>query len=319
MAREINIPTHPHHVRTFFASVFGAVGIWLILTSILVVWLNQTLTNTNTFTSTVAPLITKPAIQNFVRQKVDTQIIQDTNFHELAAALLPASQIAGKTDAELQAIAAPFIDKNVAGVIQSQDFADLFRNTVQSAQKQLVTQLGGSSSKITLDLSPAVSGVISQLKQTELAPLSDQLNVKPGTGILNLSGSSIDKLHIIYKAFKAGTVVVLLLAVAAIGVSVWLSVRHGKTLRRILISVGILSLLTAAALQAPSFITFGTDPVTHAAIAVLVKTLLHNLQIFEIVIGTVCLVSAVISKLVAQYGYGNGYGKKPTTHIAAKN
>jgi hypothetical protein len=40
------------------------------MSSILVVWANRTLTDTATYTQTVAPLVTQPEVQQFVADKL---------------------------------------------------------------------------------------------------------------------------------------------------------------------------------------------------------------------------------------------------------
>jgi hypothetical protein len=64
-----------HKLRSFFSSIFGIIAVFLIMASISVVWLNRTLVSTSTYVGTVAPMVTKPAIQNMIADKVSTQLI----------------------------------------------------------------------------------------------------------------------------------------------------------------------------------------------------------------------------------------------------
>ena len=43
-----------HYIRTLFSSFFGFIAVGLIITSVLAIWLDATLTNTNQYVNTVA-------------------------------------------------------------------------------------------------------------------------------------------------------------------------------------------------------------------------------------------------------------------------
>src|SRR5260221_12672135 len=103
-----------HKVRTFFASIFGIIAVGLIMLSMTVVWLNRTLTDTTTFVQTVSPLASKPAIQNFVAQKVSEQLLNSAPTQDLAKMLLPAGQLSGLIpDDHLKMATKPVIDSTV--------------------------------------------------------------------------------------------------------------------------------------------------------------------------------------------------------------
>src|SRR5258708_29303248 len=97
----------PHHVRTLFAALFGVVALVLVLFSILAVWLNQTLTNTQLFVDTMSPLASQPDVQNFIAEKAAGQIVDSAPTADLAQQFLPAGSTVGKTDADVQAVVKP--------------------------------------------------------------------------------------------------------------------------------------------------------------------------------------------------------------------
>jgi hypothetical protein len=296
-----------HHVRTVFAALFGIIAVWLILTSILVVWVNRTLTDTTTFSSTVAPLATKPAVQDFVIQKVDDAITKNNSVLDLAGSLLPASEISLMPVAQLQTQVNGLIKSNVTTIVQSPQFAALWQTTTVSAQTQLINQLKSDNTNLTIDLSSAVTAIIAQLKQTDLAPISDKITVTGDTGKLNLKGSGIVNAHHYYKMFQGATIGIVLLAIIMIALAVIVSVHHTKTIRRILLVTGIESLILAAALQIPNFIKAGTGDghLEKAAALAFAQVLLHNLQVASLIIGVICVVVALGSKL-----YSNMAAKK---------
>jgi hypothetical protein len=299
MRQVVDFSAEPHHkVRTFFASAFGAIAVWLVMLSLFVVWLNRTVTDTPTFVSTLAPIVGQHPVETFVAQKATDQLLQNVPLEDLAADLLAPGQVKGKTDEQLSAMLQPVVYDNLLELVRSPGFAALWKQTVRSAQQQLVSQLNANSPQLTLNLNPAVVGVVRELGQTKLGPISTQISVSPDTGVLNLKGGSIDKIHRAYHIFKTGTFGIVLLAFAAIGLSVSISVHHGKTMRRILVSAGASGLALAVALELTSLIKVpAADPAQQAAAFAITRTLFHNLQLAALALGIVCLFAALGSKL----------------------
>ena len=65
--------------------------------------------------------------------------------------------------------------------------------------------------------------------------------------------------------------------------------------------IGIISLLQALILEAPAFINLkDNDPVTNNAIKAFAEAIFHNLLIANLVIGIVCIVAAISSKIYAK-------------------
>jgi hypothetical protein len=286
-----------HRVRTTLAAICGTIALALVLASLLVVWANHTLTDTPTFVSTVGPMVTQPAVQNFVATKAADQLLESAPTKDLAELLLPASETTGKTFDQLTVLVRPVLTADIKEIVASPAFATLWKNTNQSAHAQLISQLKSGSSTLTLDLSPAVVGAINQLKQSKLASISDKIEVTPTAGKFDVKGGAIEKAHTYYNQFQQGTLALVIITLILIGLSVWLSVHHTKTLRRILIGTGAIALLIAALLQAPSIIKLHTsDPVTYAAAVAIAQTLFHGLKVTCVILALACLVLAIGSK-----------------------
>ncbi len=293
---------HVHHrIRTFFASVFGMIALLLIFVSTVVVWLNRTITNTGSYVTTVAPLVAQPDIQDFIAQKASQQIIDNAPTQDLANTLLTPADMAGQKTDQLKLLLQPVVQASVGQVIRSPQFAALWDNTNRSAHQQLIEQLKNGSSQISLDLSPVVSGVISQLKNTQLAPITNKISIKPDAGKLNLKGSGIDKAHTYYTWFQKGTLAIVVAALAASALCVLISVHHIKTMRRIVLGTGIIALVIALALQVPSFIALsGSNLIQQKATVALVHILFRRLQIASLVLGVGCVVLVIGSKIYSK-------------------
>lgn len=293
-----------HKVRTFFASIAGAIAVYLILSSITVVWLNRTLTNTNTFVGTVGPLVSKPAVQNFIAEKVTDQLLDNTPTQDLAKTLLPANELKGApAPQQLKQLLDPIVKNDVLQIVKSPAFQTLWENTNRTTHAALVAQLNNSNANsITLDLSPAINGVVAELKASQLKPVAKHITIKSDTGKLNIKSDNINRIHNYYEWFKEGTVAIVILTVLMIALSIWLSVHHGKTARRILLTTGILAILQGLLLEAPTVVKLpGNDPVQQAAAKAFAEALVHNLQLASVAIGVLCIAAAIGSKLYVQY------------------
>ena len=292
-------PQTTHHIRTFFAGLAGTLAVALVLVSIMIVWLNRTLTDTPTYVNAVSPLITQPAVQTFVADKVSRQILQSAPAQDMAMALLPSGSFsASETDEQLQAQLLPIIKADVLNVLRSPGFADLWRNTNTSIHSSLVSQLGGSASdQLTLDMTPAIAGVMDLLKTTLLSPVVEHADIKPGSGVVTLKDSKIVQFHQYYTWFQRGTVAVVALALLLAVLSVWLSVHHMKTARRVLVGVGVLALIMAGVLWLPAVVTVpNADTATLDAARSIEQGLLHNLFVASLVVATACIALAIASK-----------------------
>ncbi|MEO6513405.1 MAG: hypothetical protein ABIR37_01820 [Candidatus Saccharimonadales bacterium] len=288
-----------HHVRTVFASLCGTMAVSLLFTSVLLVWLNHTLTNSTTYNSIVGPLAEKPEIQYFVAEQASQQIVKSAPIIETANTLLPPDVIVGKTPEQLQPLVKAKVYTAVLQIVRAPQFANVWKQTNITAHQALVTQLTSSKPQaVTLDLSPIITTVIEQLKQTELAPVASQLTIDPAAAKLDLKGGIIDKAAAYYQLFQKLLIGLIALVVVLLVLAVVASVHHLKTLRRILIVVGVIALLLAVMLEAPSFIYVGgSTPVEQKAVAQIARSLFHDLQLFSLWAGLACIAAALGSKI----------------------
>jgi hypothetical protein len=288
-----------HKLRSFFAALAGIAAVYLIMSSVTVIWLNRTLTDTNTYVKTVSPLISKPAIQNFITVKATDQIINNTPVHDVASSLLPpALANNSQTIGQLKLLLRPVIQNAVLQIVKSPSFAALWTQTNRIAHTQLVNQLNNNNGELQLNLSPTVNAVITQIKTTQLSPIADKIAVSSNTGKLDIKSSGIRRAHHYYELFKAGTWAIVGATIIFLVISVWLSVNHLKTTRRILVGVGVLALLQALILEAPVFISISSvDPVTEGAAKAFAEAIFHNLQLASLIVGILCILLAICSKI----------------------
>lgn len=153
-----------------------------------------------------------------------------------------------------------------------------------------------------MDLSPAIQGLISELNSSQLSALAGHITVTPNTGKLVIKSRNIAQARRYYRLYKDSTYAVVIVAIVALGLAILLSARRARLVRRILLWTGILALVQGAVLIVPSFMTFsGKNVVTENAVKAFIEVLFHGLIIADLVIGIICLVSAVSSMVYVHY------------------
>jgi hypothetical protein len=213
---------------------------------------------------------------------------------------LPAADLNKVLDSsQLKALVKPIIQADVVSIVKSSSFATLWKNTNESAHAQLISQLNGNSKELTLDLHPAFTGIVTELKNSQLSQVANNLSVSPTVGNLDIKGNKVSKLRTYYNLFQLSTLGFIVASLVAFALAVWIAVNRHKTARRIILICGILALVGALILQIPQYVSIkNNDPVTQDGIRAIISTVVHNLLILDIVIGVVFVGYIVISKIV---------------------
>lgn len=295
---QLNAPTQRHHyLRTPLAALCGFLALWLLIASVLVVWLNHTLTDTPTLVKTLTPLASKPQVEDYFSRKISDQIAANGSVQDVGLALLP-NGIAGLSDAQIQAQSKAVLDGALHQVFSSKAFEELWQSTLRSAHSQLLTQLDNNSQELQLYLGPALVGVKQQLKTTAIAPLVDKFELDPSSANLVIKGKSIQKIHKSYQSFKQSLIALLALAILFASLAVAISVHHAKTVRRILVATGISLVLLALIIQIGTHVKIGgQDELSQAFAHTLAQTILASLQLTSIIVAIVCILIVAASKL----------------------
>ncbi len=293
-----------HGIRTFFAGLAGTIAVYLLLTSISAIWLNRTLTDTPTFVETVAPLATKPVIQTFVAKTVTDAVLNGTPPEQVAAMLPPAARpaLTGLAGVQLRAALEPALEAQVLQIVQTPSFAALWTSTLTTAHQTLISQLrSGNRQSLTLDLTPTVSGVLTQLKATEFGPAVSQASIPADAGEVTIPSKAFANIYSYYRRFETWTIAVAGGAIVMFIAAALLSVNHAKTIRRILVTGGILALLQGCVLALPWIVTIPrVDAATQDAIKAIVEQVVRNLMIISFAVGGACILGAIASSVVSR-------------------
>lgn len=302
----------PHRpVRTFFAAIFGIIALLLILATILVVWFNRTVTDTDTYVKTVTPLASQPDLQEFVADRVTEGIVKATATEAELVGIVPPAEAKDKDVEQLQALAKDNIRKSVLEVVQSPNFQNQWHETNLKAHDRLMTQLASNKKEISLDFTPLVNGVMEELKRTELAPLTEEVVLPADIGKVSMGGVAIDKVGRYYNWLQTATLTLIIAAGVAAALCIVLSTHHIRTVRRILMGTGIISLSFAALLQLPIWLQsqFATSA-QKVAIAI-GDVLFSDLKVALVVIGVSSIALALVSKVISVVRRRSLKPKKP--------
>lgn len=153
-----------------------------LLTPLAVVatWAHDEISDTDRYVSTVAPLAKSPAVQRAVTDRITTEItsrLQVQAVTQQAVDALAARGLPAGAAASLQALASPltnaindFVQKQVAKLVASDQFAQAWQEANRQAHAQMVLVLTGKSDgtvQVSGDkVSVNLSTVINSVKQT---------------------------------------------------------------------------------------------------------------------------------------------------------
>lgn len=290
-------PTQKHTIRTLFAALFGSVAILLLLFSVVTVWLNRTVTDTNTFVATVGPVASKPEVQELVADKLSTAFLEndELDIKQAAKEFLTKSERTGKDTEQLRDALRTFFEGQILIVVQSDRFNELWKQTLQTTHGSFLSQLNSGSDNIRLNLRPTFDGVVDQLNETKLKPLTKEIKLENDAGIVTIEASQVSNIHTYYSAFQAGTWAIVATAFLSAMAAIVLSVHHAKTLRRIMLIVGVILVFEGLLLSIPQVIS-ASGP-EQAAAFVISSSIFRNLQVMCLGIGGVLIVGAIAYKL----------------------
>jgi len=148
-------PGHrPGRLRRFFCALLVVVGCVLAPISLIAVWTNSTVLNTDNYVAAVAPLAHNPDIQNAGANRITTRIMQKTDVAKRLQDALPGpvKRAAPAMTAALQQV----VHDAALKLMQSDQFATIWESANRRVHDQVVAALTGSTSRVKVD-----NGVVS--------------------------------------------------------------------------------------------------------------------------------------------------------------
>ncbi len=168
----------PRHRGRWFASwVLIVVGSLLVPVSVMSIWINRTITDTDRYVETVSPLIRDPAIQQAIERRLENALYERVDLGAEVQKVLPdqATMLAAPITAGLKNL----ISEVIGRVVTSERVAKLWDDANRIAQQQVVDVLTVSNGKkgvVEIDLSDTLKEVQSRLAEAGV-PFVDNITV----------------------------------------------------------------------------------------------------------------------------------------------
>ena len=177
-------PPPPPSRRVRWASVGSTVllvlGLLLVPVSVLAVWTNNQVSNTDRFVATVSPVVQDPAVQAALTDRVTSEILTRLDVQQVAnqgVDALAAQGLPPQVVDRLRDLTGPlaqgiqgFVHGKVSEVVASPTFVSAVQRALTVSHQQVQTVLAGDSSAISvsggyavLDLAPFIDAAKQQL------------------------------------------------------------------------------------------------------------------------------------------------------------
>ena len=175
-------PSGPRHrVRWVASLALIVIGSLLVPVSVVSLWLDRTITDSDRYVETVTPLAKDPAIQKAVSARLEQALFANVDIEAEVKQVLPdrATVLAAPITTGVKSLASDLINRAVT----SDRFAELWVTANRAAQKQVVSVLTNSSGKkgvVEIDLTGTAKEISSRLSGLGV-PFFADLGSKPVT------------------------------------------------------------------------------------------------------------------------------------------
>lgn len=290
--------------RAVVAWVLVVLAVILVPVSVITVWAVNTVTDTDHYVATLAPLAHERVVTDFVAADATNQLFEKLNVQKNIGKALP--QKASFLAAPLSNTLHGFVERQLKDLLRSTWFQNLWDSLNRSTHTTLVNVLTGKTTpgkranQVIVNLTPVVTKAIDQLDAHGVT-LFDQVRTQLAAAqSLTLQLASSKQIAEGRKFFKIASDLgwaAPVLAVVAIVAAVGVAVDRRKTLLRIAVGVCLLVLLLLAglALGRSFFLSHAaarvSPTVTGAIFDTVIRFLKHGLR-------GVLLISAIVAVLL---------------------
>lgn len=272
MAPAASTPKHHRVPRTrrVIAWILVVVVSVLVPLCVLTVWSVRTLTNTDRYVATVAPLVRQPAVTSYMAAAATDKLFSEVHVQQRIEKALPkrAEFIAGPVTTQLHT----FTRTQATRLLQSEWFAKFWDAANRRIHTNLIKFLKGEplprvdkARHVAISLTPVVDKVVTKLDQRGVT-VFDSARAKLDKGAAaNFSlanNQQVKKIRSVFRAasslgWKLPLAVLILLAVA-----VAVAVERRKTLLRAAVgsSIAVMVTLAGLAIGRNVFINAGNAP-----------------------------------------------------------
>ena len=245
----------PSRGRGITAVILFIIASLLLPIGVLTFWGQQTVTDTDRYVETVAPISADPAIQDAVATVVSTQVTSALNLDAALSGYLPANGqvLVGPLTAALDTL----IDRAVRAVLASPRFNQAWLRINEAAQKSLMALLEGNqngplqvntSGQIVLDTTSLYEAVRAELVSSGTAfadKLPATIPAAADKQVVLLQSDQFARAQTAYALTKPLATWLLFVAIALFAIAIALSRRRP----RMVLATGIAVLVSAALLK----------------------------------------------------------------------
>ena len=236
--------------RRPIAIVLIALATLLAPLTLLVLWMDQDLLNTDNYVQTVAPLSSNPAVQNAVATDLTNQLWAKVNVQQQLAGVLPswAQGFSGPLSNQLKTYAYQALH----AVVASPQFAKVWEVANRQAHARVSAALlgnkghliGTSNGEVSIDLTPAVAKLKATLDARGIHAL-DAVAGTPGSAKFVLFRSqNLAKAQKVVSFFHKLTIALPLLLIAAWAGAIAVSWRRRRTVLQLGFLLALAMVLT---------------------------------------------------------------------------
>ena len=247
--------------RRIFAWVLVVLASLLIPISVISVWAIRTVTNTDQYVATLAPLARNPVIVDHLAQKATDELFSTHIVQDKVTAALPA---------EAKPIVTPIVAQvhsYVYGlalkVFESPRFGQLWDTLNRRSHDAVIDVLTGKQTPlvqklekgggIAVNVTPALNNLINEANSkgvTLFNPLKPILTKGNSLGVTVVSKSQVSKFTGLFNAIVTLKWVIPIVALVLAILGIVIAVEHRKTLLRMAIGIALITLLLLAGLSA---------------------------------------------------------------------
>jgi hypothetical protein len=225
--------------------------------SVVAIWVNHTLLDTDQYVATIGPLASDPAIQNAAADRVTTALVSQTDLESRVKSALPprASFVAPYLTDGLQS----FVHRASLKILQSDRWQTIWDGANRRVHSQLVAILKGEGTKtidtkngkVTLDLTPLANRVTQRLDKlgVDAATLRSKTGINPPKKIVLIDSESLGKAQGLVKALDSLAFVLPVLFLLALAGAIALSSRRRRTVLRAALGIAVAMALVVVVLS----------------------------------------------------------------------
>ena len=286
--------------------------------SVMTVWVVNTMTNTDHFVETMAPIASNPVVISHASARVTDELFLSIDVNKKIASLLPpkAKPVAVPVTNSLQG----FVGKQVNQIFSSSYFQKIWNNGIRRSHATLIAVLSGQNTKATrtlkngktvvVSIAPVATKAIDTLDGkgiTFFDPLKAVFNTNPNSvSVSILSAQQVNQAQGIFNLVKKLKWLVPLITLVLAAAAVAVAVRRRKTLLRVTVggSIGIVVFLTALHLARKKFVSTSVKEGFNSQVSgIIFDTLLRFLKDGLWLVLAILLVASVVLWFVGPARY----------------